>query len=314
MRRGTAAVRGRGRLWPAALAALALLAPTQAVALDSDLKHSAAFRVQAGNGYSIIALADSERADGRGEVVLFVYGGDAIVTYLAPAILTGTGIDADLGHLGRISLEVVPSGVERTMHRRCGDERRAFTFEPESYRGTFEFRGEEGYTEARTTSPREYTRFFLDVACGRPFTSEESSGIGLPGARIRLLAGRGHRRVRLQVNKNWPGARSRFEAEIYEKRDRIEITRSVSGSVGAAAFDYDPLLRTATVDPPAPFSGKGVFRRNAVPANRWSGDLAVDFPGRSGVSLAGAGTRATLVHACREETGSHSRCGPPRRP
>ncbi len=305
---------GRGRLGLLVLAAMALLAPAQAVALDSDLKHSAAMRLQGSNGYSILALANSERADGRGEVVLFVYRKNAIVTYLAPAILTGTRIDADLGQLGRISLEVVPSGVERTLHRRCGGEPEAFTFEPESYRGTFELYGEEGYTEAVTTSPREYTRFFLDVVCGRSFFGGESSGVGLPGARIRLLAGSGHHRLRLQVNKNWPGAGAVFEAEITEERHLIEITRTVSGRAGSNAFDYDPQLRTATVDPPAPFSGQAIFRRNAIPANRWSGDLAVDFPGRSGVPLVGAGVSATLVPACREETGSHARCKPPRSP
>jgi hypothetical protein len=294
-----------------ALATIALLAPAHAVALDSDLKHFAAMRLEGSNGYSIIALANSERADGRGEVILFVYRRGASVTYVAPATLTEARVDADLGQLGRIALEVRPSGVERTL-RHCGEEPEAFTFEPESYRGTFELHGEDGYTEAVTASPREYTRFFFDSVCGRSFSGGEFSGVGLPGARIRVRAGSGHHRLDLQINKNRPGARSLFEAAILERRDRIEISRQVSGWVGSDAFDYDPLLRTATVDPPTPFSGQAIFRRDAAPANRWGGSLTVDFPGRSDLPLTGTGVRATLVHACREETGSGASCKPPR--
>ncbi len=288
----------------AVLALGTLLAPVHAVALDSDLKGSAIFWLKASNDYSILALAASERADGRGDIVLFVGGKRGGAIYGAPATITPTKLEADLGDLGRISLDIVPSGVKRTLKSRCRD--RPVTFEPDSYRGTFEFNGEEGYTAASTQRLEEYARFWLDLGCG-VFSSGEGSGHGLPGARLRLVRGKRHHRLSLQANKNGPGARSRFEVEIHEKRGRIEISRSTTLWAGAAAFGYDPLLRTATLAPPAPFSGQATFHRGAAAANRWSGNLRVDLPGRSGVPLTDTGVRATLVPACRHE-GSGFRC------
>lgn len=294
------------------VAALAssLSVPALAAATDSDLKHAFAFKVEASNGYSILAYAANERADGRGEAVLFVDRGNAGATYVAPAMLTATSVNADLGALGRISLEVVPSGKTKTLRRRCGDEPETVTFEPQRFHGSFEFHGEEGYTEAVSSGPSEYMRFFFDLLCAG-VGSGEIGGADLPGARLRLRSHQGSFRFALQANKNRPRAATRFEIETHEKNGQISISRSRTLWVGAGAFDYDPLLRTATLDPPAPFSGQASFHRGAAPANRWSGNLTVDLPGRSNVPLVSAGVGATLSHACWQGEGAGGRadCG-----
>jgi hypothetical protein len=69
----------------------------------------------------------------------------------------------------------------------------------------------------------------------------------------------------------------------------------------SSAFDFASPLRTATLAPPVPFTGQATFRRNANPANRWTGNLSVDFPGRADVPLAGGRFKAALVHAKRTE-------------
>lgn len=276
------------------LVAVALSSPAPASALDSDLKGSAIFRLQASNGYKILVLAASERANGRTVAGVLVGRRGESVVYAVPATVTPTRFEADLGALGRIALDVVPTGTKKTLRSHCGGE--SLTIEPDVYRGTFEFRGEEGFTEATATQIPEYSRFGLDFLCpGRGWG--EVSGPGLPGARLRVRAGKGHRRTSLQINQNRPGARTIFEAEVAEKRGRIEIERSLSGRAPSSAFEFDPLLRSATLHPPAPFSGSASFHRNALPANRWSGNLTVDFPGHSGVPLTGSGARVSLVHA-----------------
>ena len=134
--------RGRGK-WGGAIAvgvlltALAsmLLASVPAIATDSDLKHSAVLKVKASNGYRILVLASSERADGRGQVGLIVYGKHESATYGAPATITATRFEADLGALGQIALDVVPSGREKTLRTGCGDERDSVSFEPLTYSG-----------------------------------------------------------------------------------------------------------------------------------------------------------------------------------
>ncbi len=282
----------------AAAPALALLAPARAAALDSDLKGSAVFRLEASHGYAILGFAASERLDGRGDIGLIVYRKGAAVAYSAPATVTPTRLDADLGALGRISAEIVPSGRKRKLRSGCGGD--TPVIEPRRYRGTFEFHGELGYTEAAATDVPEYARFFLDVLCPGSGGGFETSGARLPGARLRTFSrDRGDRRLSLQLNKNRPGKATVFSATIAETRGRIRIERSVSGRQPARAFDYDPLLRTAIVAPSAPFSGAASFRRGAPPADRWTGDLSVDFPGEPDVGLTGAAFSIHVVHARR---------------
>ena len=297
MRAAGASRRGHGFVAGAILVAClaALLAPASASALDSDLKGFAVFRLDGSNGYTILGFASSERIDGRGDLGLIVYRKDDAAVYGTRAIVTPTRLEADLGGLGRFSAEIVRSGKKRTLHSRCDGE--SLTFEPRSYRGTFEFHGEQGYTEAVATRVPEYARFQLDFLC--PGGGRGGFGPGRSGAWLRAQAGEGHHRLQLEARKERSGARPRLTAEITEKHDGITIRREVSKVAGVGAFDYDPLLRAATLEPPAPFSGRAVFRRAAVPASRWTGNLAVDFPGRPDVSLARAGFRVSLVPALR---------------
>jgi hypothetical protein len=293
-----------------ALLGISALTPVRAGATDSDLKHLAVLKVEASNGYSILIIASSERADGRGQVGLIVYGKGGSVTYGAPATITATRFEADLGALGEIALDVTPSGRKKTLRSRCADEPDSYAYEPLNYSGILEFHGEEGYADASTAAPHEYPRFLFDVLCGSA-VSGEFSGQGLPGARLRLRSHRGSFRLNLQVNENHPGARTRFEVETHEKRQGIAIERSRTLWTGSGAFAFDRRLRTATLTPSTPFSGQARFHRGAAPANRWAGNLTVDLPGRSNLPLTGSGVVATLVHSCWQGEGAGSRadCG-----
>ena len=277
-----------------------LLAPASSTAVDSDLKFAYAFKVEASNGYSILAVASNERADGRGQIVLFVVRGDEGATYLAPALLTATSVRADLGALGKVDLAVAPTRRTKKLRSLCPDDLDSTRYELERFSGSFEFHGEQGYAEAVTSAPKDYRRFFYDILCSGAI-SGETGGDGVPGARLRLLAHREDFALDLRANKNGPGKRSRFEVEVHEKRGRVRISRFTTRWMSAGAFRYDRQLRTATLNPPGPFTGRATFHRNAAPANRLSGNLTVDLPGRSGVPLTGADLRATLVPSCWHE-------------
>jgi len=284
-----------------------LIGPRNAAALDSDLKGSAIFKLEASHGYSILGLAASERIDGRGEVVLIVYRKGGSVTYLAPATVTPSRLEADLGALGRISADVVPSGKTERLRSDCG-EGGVRTVEPRLYRGTFEFHGEHGYTEAAAFDVPEDTRFLTGLACGAQ-AGGEATGPGLPGARLRAFFHHDRRRLSLQLNKNRPAKATFFSATLGERRGGIKIERTVSGRQSAQAFEYDPMLRMATVELAAPFSGTAHFLRGATPANRWTGSLSVDFPGEPGISLTGAGFSVNAVHARRTGLTAYAEAG-----
>lgn len=279
----------------AALAS-ALFAPSPAAALDSDLKGFAVFKLEASHGYSILGFASSERIDGRGGIGLIVYRRGSAVSYSAPATVTPTRLEADLGALGEIAVDIAPGDRKKKLRSRCGGGVR--TVQPGLYRGRFEFHGEEGYADAVATRVTEDAQLLLDLTCARA-VGGESFGAGLPGAMLHSFARRGDRRVSLQLNKNRPGKTTVFSATLAERRGEIRIERSVSGRQPAWAFEYDPLLQTATVEPLAPFSGIARFHRAALPANRWTGNLSLDFPGESNVPLTGADFTANVVHARR---------------
>ena len=289
---------GRALVGLALACASALLVPAGAAAVDSDLKFAYAFKLDASNGYSILALAANERADGRGEIVLFVIRKKESAIYSAPALLTATSLRASLGALGKVSLEVTRSGKEKKLRPRECEEGRATSYEPVSFSGNFEFHGEGGYTEAASLAPTEFTRLLTDLGCLR-VSGGEVTGDHLLGARLRLRSLGGGPRFELQANKNRPDKRSRFEVDLREERGPISISRHAEVWLGSTAFQYDPLLETATLQPPAPFSGRANFYRRLAPENRWSGNLTVDLPGRPDLPLTGPGIQATLVPACR---------------
>lgn len=230
----------------------------------------------------------------RGFVLLFATRKGSSAFYATRAKVTADEVEADLGPLGEIDFDLVLSGREKEERSSC--DRDPIEFPAGIYRGTFEFRGEEGFTRASATKAPLRIKPFLGIICPGSSRGEGFSPI-YPGARLRVFSRGNANHSSLQINANRPGARVFYEARTQEMRGGIEISRFVEGIVPGGAFAWDPLLRTARLAPPAPFSGSASFHRAAAPANRWTGDLAVDFPGRSDVRLAGSAFRAGLARA-----------------
>jgi hypothetical protein len=253
---------------------------------------TAAFTLRGSHGYRITVMAFSRRADGRGEILVFARRKHSSVMYTAPANVTDAHMEADLGHLGDIDVQFVASGGVESERSECGGE--AIQFEAGAYVGTIEFHGEEGYTEASSASAAPEYKPFLDQICAGGGSSE-SIGRGLPGARLLIRSPRRH--LSVKINENRPGAKMRYSAEMDEQSGRISISRSVEGALPGRAFEFSTDLKSAKLDPPAPFARVAKFTRDAAKPHRWTGSLTIDFPGRSHVPLTGAGVTATLVPA-----------------
>lgn len=269
-----------------------------AAASDPPEIEAAAFRLKGTHGYSIFAIAASEEGSHNGVIELFVGRRGKSVSYRAHAKMTADTLSADLGNIGRVSVFRRPAGYEKTVHLKCVP--RTPTYEPAIYEGVIEFNGEEGYTRARVTHVSVLPLWLLFAPRGRcnESVNGESSGPGEPGARIRGFSSARGRSLSFQVNKNSPRGRTVFEASLGERRDGIRISRSVSGAAPSSAFRFDSRLRTAALSPPAPFSGSAALARSKdVFSPKWTGDLALDFPGRSAVPLTGADVHVSLVPA-----------------
>lgn len=258
------------------------------------------FHLRASNGYVLFALAGAPPEGDEGWIGLFLLERDrhSVVTYAAPARVTRRTIDADLGKLGRISVIRAPTGRTKAVRWGCklGQTKKV---EAERYEGTIEFHGEEEFADVSASSAP------LDPnPCGVGDEGGSPPGKGLPGTRLDVeKGGPDQYGVEFDAIQERPGARIRVSAGVEERRGDIEIHRATAVWASASALRYGGHLRTATVRPPAPFAGHGSFHGNARHANlwtgRWTGNLTVDLPGHSDVSVTGRGFWAILEHPLR---------------
>ena len=273
--------------------ALSLFLPVPVQGQEERSPRITGFHLQASNGYELLALAGEAPPEGdEGWIGLFLVRGDqrAEVTYAAPATVTRRSIDADLGDLGRISVTRVSTERTRTVRWGCKPGKTK-QVEAGRYEGTIEFHGEEGFTDVSAVSaPLDPNPCGVGDEGGRP------PGRSLPGARLAAWSGPSGQELDFNAIQNRPGTRTRVSAGVEEHRDGIEIHRATGVWASTDALRFDRRLRTATVRPPAPFSGYGSFRLSARGRNVWTGNLTVDLPGRPDVPLTGPGFWADLAH------------------
>lgn len=244
------------------------------------------FRLEATNGYSIHGLAFD--GDPRGEddgLLLFVShkGGGATYFVRQGAQVTETSVAADLGKLGSIDLHFVPGGKPQVERSMCSPQ--PIEFESGFYEGRFDFKGEEGYTEAHRTRARGEIRLQASLICGSGL--DEGAGGHAPGARLKMRRLWDSGRLEFEATKNSPTRPSRFRASIEEKRGGLGIEREVEAVAGSGAFVFDVPSQSAMLKPPSPFGGSALFHRKKGQMGRLKGHLVVDFPGRSNVTLSG---------------------------
>lgn len=242
--------------------------------------------MEASNGYSIHALAFD--GDPRGEhdgVLLFVSRRGSGATYFVRkgAQVTETTVAADLGRLGSIDLQFAPNGKSRVERSACSSQ--PIEIESGFYEGRFDFKGEEGYTEAHSTRAQGEIWLQASLICGSGV--DEGSGGQSPGARLKMQRRWDNGHLEFEATKNSPTRPSRFRAMIEEKRGGLGIEREVEAAAGPGAFEFDVPNQSAMLKPPSPFSGSALFHRKKDQMGHLRGNLVVDFPGRSDVSLGG---------------------------
>jgi hypothetical protein len=287
-----------GRGWViGVLLAVAALSPTAASGAPPSAPPG--FKLKASNGYVLSVYGTPGYGDQPAQALILIgRPGAAVIYSTTDATVTESSIEAGFAGVGSVDMEFHGTGRVRRQKSVCGQKPVRFRG---YYSGTFEFHGEEGYSAVDATRAPADLQFFLDVVCASG--SGESRGPGLPGAAL-LASTRSRRpRARLQVNQNRPGARVTLAASTEERQGDLYVARFVEGSQPASVFAFEPDLSTATLKPRLPFSGSAVFHRGAPPANRWRGDLSVDLPGLSDVSLAAARMRTNLVHAALTKEG-----------
>jgi hypothetical protein len=254
------------RICLALIASLALVAALASVpATARPIPPHARLELKASDGWT----ASVETGDGKARLAFVKRGSvNQAVQYSVRAKTTAGGFTARFGSLGGISVKFTPA--------RPGGNRGVF-------RGTIRFRGEDGYVElnarrangAMIGGPRRPLR----QTAGGPAEASADTVLGVLVAATRESS--------LVAIASHPNERElpAFAAATRERRAGIEILRKVSVSATPDSFVFDDNLSTATIRPPAPFAGSAAFTRNADGSGSWSGDLAVDLPGRADLPL-----------------------------
>lgn len=286
------------RRWQVGLALLAgwlvtagALVPAAAAEETSSYVVST-FETKASHGYTLTVVAGpSLSSPTEGEVTVTLSRGGTSATYSAPASVTPTSINSDLGRLGRISVNFVASGstTQRTL---C---HRSQAFDAGSFEGDIEFHGEGSYADVTATKVEGFVGPLSSFFCtgGGP---AETWGADTPGAKLRVRTAKLRNGFLLEVSKNFRKARVPYFAATEEQIGVVSVERTVEGWAGPGAFTFDPRLRTAMLTLPAPFIGRAEFNRHAAHGRQWSGSLSVNFPGHPHARLTGTRASAKLVH------------------
>lgn len=164
------------------------------------------------------------------------------------------------------------------------------------WEGSIRFRGEEGFATIDTVSAKEFAKPFLDLVCAEPNRTEGIGG-NSPGALLTVKRHIGKERLEVLVRKNKKVGPTRISALLYERQGLMSIERSTSAVAASPAFAFQIPPGTATVEPPAPFSGSLDFTRQGRSPSL-KGNLTVSFPGRASVPVLGPGkVNASLLRA-----------------
>lgn len=260
-----------------------------------------AFYVYGSHGYVVAVEARRAERGRPNEVFVRAYNRDGAFYVSAPADLRGEGIHANLGRFGRIDLAWSPTGRAAKALGECDHRRFHLYIDEGSYVGRFSFRGYRGFTRSAVDRISGRRGWPWKVGCGIQVAE------GFPGPGVLLEAFRYSAREpkgayrEFSAVQNRPGARVSYSAWTGMRSGRLSLNWEAYASGPGVTLTHDPSLDAVQVSPPPPFSGDAAFERVAMAhPGRWRGSLAVDFPGRPGVPLAGADFGAKALYGYRE--------------
>lgn len=281
--------------------ALAALAPATAFGnASANIRRapgtSADFTLGGSNGYSLyfksekghLRMIASQRRPTQatispsGKLVPARLGAASESTYVVNGVSSDPStIEADLGSAGKVSLIFQPSGAKKVTTFDLSDKSERCLGATKVVRrlgnfvGTVSFHGENGYTTAEATSVpgtvgtspfRNCTTIAGRRALADRPASETQAFLSVPG-KTSFLAIRDEKRARF------------FAGEGEELSSGFAVFRTASAAGSSRLFPFSLRGLTASVRPPAPFSGFGLYRKPASGPPTWSGNLSVDFPG-----------------------------------
>jgi hypothetical protein len=251
-----------------------------------------------GNVVALVVMRDRRYRTGSGDAVA---RSRAVTVYVTRGRATRSRIEGSFGSLGSIAVRFRPSGRMATGDRRRCLGRRRFVYRRGSFVGRIRFTGEHRYVAVHAHRVKGRMRTPLHLHCR--------------GADARLpLRQRG---LRSTARRRRPSF-AVLSAEHREATTGTELLALQAGRVAllvataeeslgetaevryglvvapGTSLRHDDSLTSATLAPPRPFHGKGVYRAAPDGTTTWAGSLAIAFPGTPRLPLAGSGFAAEL--------------------
>jgi hypothetical protein len=260
----------------------------------------AQFTLRASNGYHITVTGF---LGGGNSVTLLAERGHSGVEYTAPGTVTEDELKATFGSRGSVDLHFEPFGQVREAINYCDSTHPTVAVKLGTFVGTINFHGERGYTAVSTSHAEGGVGNSLALP-GDPGNREckpLTSGGGITRkaefALLEASAPRTHIQFTASAVTQVEGLESSslatsrvyLAAGSFTKEKQMTISRSVVAGAPTVDFSYDNALDSATITPPAPFSGTARLRKNADGTSSWAGSLKAPVPGLGTVRLAGPG-------------------------
>jgi hypothetical protein len=283
-----------GALFASLLALTLVLVPAAPAAGGEEIQREIETRTHVG-GFTVTVLSGGE--GGNPNVLLYVSRRRRLAEYLVPAEVTGSTVKARFGDLGELDYSFVPKESVKAECFGATNEAAVFT-------GTFTFTGENDYIHVDADRlAGTYKVYPTPSACPLARAERESpTPRAVPyepyvgkGATLTAIAGSGRTRARIvAVSRGENDKRGTVSGFLTETAGAMTIVRGAVLVAGVSAFDWDLAAGTATVHPPAPFTGTAHFARRPGGRALWTGSLRVPILGGKPIRLAGGAFHAAL--------------------
>jgi hypothetical protein len=278
---------------------IALLAgvPPLAAAAGREIERELSFGLKA-EGFNVQVFVSNN--DGDVSATIFLKRGPQIAYYLAPAKVTAEQVTAQFGALGELDYRFAS---KRNGSIDCtGSEEGEAVFE-----GTFDFTGENGYVHVEADHAEGTFQVYPEPRnCPRerpapldPRVVPYQPSYSDQGAILHARAGSRAEGTIREVIAADPGRRGPHKVALYailvEEREGMTVARGVQLIAPSRAFRWNLARGTATLRPPAPFTGSATFTRHGHDGHgSWKGSLGVPILGGEPVEMVGGDFRAFI--------------------
>jgi hypothetical protein len=261
---------------------LAALAVAAAPAGAAQSRHGLGFELH-DDGFWVTAT--SPLGSGRVRLMLDRHG--EVAYYWAPAHIGAGAVRVRFGRLGTLAFRFTPDRREGPLGcggRHDGSQRGTFS-------GTLVFHGENDYADVDAHRARGYLQTRPTACAGGRRTGAGEGEVRRATASAAPVAETGAF-VEATTASALPadvfysfldqgpkGVRVVFGALREERREGMRIERGAQIYGGAAGFQWDLGTGTALLEPPAPFEGRAVYKRETHGKASWAGSLRVPVLG-----------------------------------